>query len=97
VNPVIISPDAQDEITNALAVSRDAARLRAAIDDGLALIQTNPQIGAAVGRRRGRRYVLTARIPYSIIYTETADEIRVVAFPHQKQRPGYWKNRLPKT
>jgi plasmid stabilization system protein ParE len=95
VNPVVIDQDARDEIDNALAVSRDAPQLQAAINDALALIQANPQIGARIGRRRGR-YVFT-RFPYSIVYCEEPNLIRVVAFPHSSRKPGYWKNRLPKT
>jgi plasmid stabilization system protein ParE len=96
VNPVVIDQDAQDEIDNALTVSQDPARLRAAISDALALIQANPQIGARVGRRQGRQYILTNRLPYSIVYVEEPNQIRVVAFPHTSRKPGYWKNRLPK-
>jgi hypothetical protein len=95
VNPVVIDPDAQDEIDNALTVSRDAARLQTAITDLLALIQANPQIGARVGRQ-GARQTLLNGFPYSIVYVEEPNQIRVVAFPHTSRRPGYWKNRLPK-
>lgn len=91
----IISPDAQAEIEAAILSSRDAARLRAAIDDALATIGANPQIAARVGRSPVRQYIFTG-FPYSIVYTETATEIRVIAFPHSSRKPGYWKNRLPK-
>ncbi len=92
----VIAPEAQNEIANALAISRNAGRLRIAVDRALAAIGANPMIATRIGRSRFRRYILTGRIPYSIIYTETADEIRVVAFAHNARRPGYWKNRLPK-
>ena len=93
MTPVII-PDAQDEINNALAVSRDAARFRAAIEDALATIGANPQIAARIGRSRFRRYIFTD-FPYSIIYAVLGDEVRVIAFPHSSRKPGYWKHRLP--
>ncbi|QJW93578.1 hypothetical protein [Frigoriglobus tundricola] len=46
----VISPDAQDEIDNALVASRDAARFQTAIKDALTAIGTNPQIAARIGR-----------------------------------------------
>lgn len=96
MNGVTWEPHALQEFNDALAASRDAARFRAAVDAALALIQANPQIGAAVGRRRGRQHALTGRLPYSIVYTDDATGIRVVAFPHSSRKPGYWLNRLPR-
>lgn len=96
MNPVVIDPLAQDEIDTALTVSRNAARLQVAITRALARIQANPQIGARIGRRGARRHGLTRRIPYSIVYVDEPNLIRVVAFPHGRQRPGYWRNRLPR-
>lgn len=34
------------------------------------------------------------RFPYSVIYTEDAPGILVLAIAHQHRKPGYWKNRL---
>ncbi len=97
MNPVAIDPDARDEIDNALAVSRNAARLRTALAAALARIQANPQIGVAISGTQGRQYAFVRpRLPYSIVYVEETNRIRVVAFPHHKRRPGYWRNRLPK-
>ncbi|MFN9726578.1 type II toxin-antitoxin system RelE/ParE family toxin [Acidovorax sp.] len=34
------------------------------------------------------------RFPYSVIYTEDAPGILVLAIAHLHRKPGYWKNRL---
>ena len=34
------------------------------------------------------------RFPYSILYVDEPDRIRVIAVAHQKRRPGYWHGRL---
>ncbi len=54
-------------------------------------IKTQPQAGTPiVGRYRTR---ILRRFPYTIIYTESADEILILAVAHQKRLPGYWGNR----
>ncbi|OGA13510.1 MAG: hypothetical protein A3H32_06905 [Betaproteobacteria bacterium RIFCSPLOWO2_02_FULL_63_19] len=40
-----------------------------------------------------RRYVLR-RFPYTIIYRADPEEIVIVAYAHQRRRPGFWRNRL---
>lgn len=40
-----------------------------------------------------RRYVLR-RFPYAIIYRGGPEEIVIVAYAHQRRRPGYWRSRL---
>ncbi len=32
--------------------------------------------------------------PYRIVYFTRGDEIVVVAYAHERRRPGYWKKRL---
>lgn len=32
--------------------------------------------------------------PYSVIYLIDGGDLVIVAYPHDKQRPGYWKHRL---
>lgn len=44
----------------------------------------NPQIYA-------RR---VAGFPFSVIYVELDDEIFVVAYAHERRRPGYWMHRI---
>jgi plasmid stabilization system protein ParE len=44
-------------------------------------------------RGRVRRYLLR-RFSYALIYAELPEEIVVVAVPHLRRRPGYWRKRL---
>lgn len=84
---------ARQEYEDALAVSRDSAEFQRAIEEALQDIASGRIVHTQVPRTPARRCAL--RIPpYSIIYTETDDEIRVWAFAHHKRKPGYWKNRL---
>jgi toxin ParE1/3/4 len=87
------TPDAQDEFDHALAVSPDPTELQRVVEAALRDIAAGVITHAAVPRTPCRQCVLTA-VPYTIIYTETDDEIRVVAFSHHKRKPGYWKRRL---
>jgi len=34
------------------------------------------------------------RFPYSVIYTQDAADILVLAIAHQHRKPAYWRNRL---
>jgi hypothetical protein len=95
VKGVAWEPPALDEFDDALAVSRDPTAFQRAVDDALNAIATGRITYATVGRSVARECPLTTP-PYSIIYTETDDEIRVWVFAHQKRRRGYWKNRLLK-
>ena len=40
------------------------------------------------------RQVRLLRYPYLVVYAVSDDEIRVVAFAHERQLPGYWADRL---
>lgn len=47
--------------------------------------------------RRRRSVVRSLRIrsfPYRLIYTARAGSILVLAYAHEKRRPGYWEHRL---
>jgi toxin ParE1/3/4 len=33
------------------------------------------------------------RFPYTLIFIELTDEIRVIAVAHNRRRPGYWRKR----
>ncbi len=82
-------------MNDGLAGSRDPAEFQRAVDEALTDIANGRIVHAQVPRTPARRCILTTP-PYSIVYTETDDEIRVFAFPHHKRRTNYWKNRLPK-
>ncbi|MGL6094305.1 MAG: type II toxin-antitoxin system RelE/ParE family toxin [Fimbriiglobus sp.] len=91
--PIVWDADARAEFDDGLSVSADPARFRADVDAVVARIAVNPQCGARVGRYRVREYIFT-RLPYSLIYGEGMLAVRIVAFAHQKRRPGYWISRL---
>ncbi|MFW5920536.1 MAG: type II toxin-antitoxin system RelE/ParE family toxin [Polyangiales bacterium] len=40
------------------------------------------------------RRVSLSRFPYSVVYIEHGEEVRIVAIAHHKRRPGYWTDRL---
>lgn len=40
------------------------------------------------------RRALLPHFPYSLIFLDLEDEIRVLAVAHQKRQPGYWLPRL---
>ena len=44
-------------------------------------------------RGRGRRRYLMKRFQYSLIYTVSGDEIRILAVAHHSRRPDYWAGR----
>ena len=43
--------------------------------------------------RHGKRRYLMRRFPYSLIYTVSDEEIRILAVAHHSRRPGYWRGR----
>jgi len=40
-----------------------------------------------------RRYLL-ARFPFSVIYLDKPDMVKIIAVAHHKRRPAYWKRRV---
>lgn len=61
------------------------------IDQGLALVVASPGLWPLF-EAGARKYVLP-NFPYSLIYREAVDEIKVVAVAHHKRRPRYWIGR----
>ena len=41
----------------------------------------------------GTQRLLLNNFPYAIVYREFHDHVRVIAVPHERRRPGYWKAR----
>ena len=88
----------------ALAELQDAAAFYSAsanVELGLAfvaefertanLILANPMLGAIFRGSRRRHFL--RRFPYSVIYQINVEDIRVIAVPHHRRRPGYWASR----
>jgi toxin ParE1/3/4 len=69
----------------------------AAVDAAVELIQSHPAGGRrAPGVRKTvpARRILLRRFPYAVVYLELERELRILAFAHERRRPGYWKRRL---
>jgi len=52
----------------------------------------HPALGSP-WRGRGRRRYTMRHFPYSLVYTISGDEIRILAVAHHSRRPGYWAAR----
>ncbi|MCB9465731.1 MAG: type II toxin-antitoxin system RelE/ParE family toxin [Candidatus Eisenbacteria bacterium] len=42
----------------------------------------------------GARAVHVSKFPYSVIVVQEGSVLWIVAFAHQRRRPGYWRDRL---
>jgi hypothetical protein len=65
----------------------------------LSLLEESTRVGTpirGVDPGLGVRRVLLRKFPYSVVFVEMANEIRVLAFAHTRRRPGYWMERLEK-
>lgn len=90
---LIAQPEAQAEIDNALKHSRQPVDFRLAIQAMWQTVLGQPDIA---GQERGsicRRFIMR-KYPYSAIYFVDVDRLIVLAFPHHRQRPNYWRRRL---
>ncbi len=56
------------------------------------LLIENPRMGRRV--RTDRRSVVLKRFPYRLVYTLDDIGILIIAVAHQRQRPGYWGERV---
>lgn len=70
----------------------------AAVDVAIELIEVNPKIGSRLPGVSGEdvRRVLVHRFPYHVVYIELPDRIQVLAVAHERRRPGYWADRIPR-
>ena len=62
------------------------------VNRALLLIERHPQAWSPIGR--GLRCCRLAVFRYGLIYRIRAGQIEIVAVAHDRQRPGYWRNRL---
>jgi len=63
----------------------------AEFDRSAKLLGDYPKLGTT-WRGRVRRLPLR-RFPYSIVYSLSQVEVRILAVAHQRRRPGFWKGR----
>ena len=64
------------------------------VREALRLITENPGAWQASEHERDVRRFVMDRFPFTIVYTELADEILVIAIAHASREPGYWRTRL---
>ena len=96
---VIFDPDAKEEFLEAVRYYERCQiglgrRFRHAVEASVEKIAAAPfmyRILHAPFRR-----CLLQKFPYSIIYTIEPEHIRVIAVGHNKRKPEYWTNRIPR-
>ena len=64
----------------------------AEFERSVALLRQYPQIGSPW--RGALRRLPIRRFPYSIVYYQSGDVLRIVAMAHQERKPGYWRGRV---
>lgn len=87
---------AREEFLEAVAFySAETPRLGTEFIDefehALGLIAANPGLGSPYEENTRRK--LLRRFPFQLIYEVQSDHILVVAVAHERQRPGYWRER----
>ena len=65
-----------------------------AVREAVRLVAQNPGAWQASEHGRDVRRFVMDRFPFTIIYTELANEILVIAIAHASREPGYWRTRL---
>ncbi len=99
---LVIEPEAEDELAAALDWYDEqepglGAALLAETDAVLNGLRRGALRGTGVPSVRAElsvRRVLLARFPYAVVFVDREDEVYVIAFAHQRRRPGYWRHRL---
>jgi plasmid stabilization system protein ParE len=102
VKVVRLSPEAIDELVEAAGWYRARwpgleSEFLAEVDRVLPLIGNSP---TAFPRLRDLpedlviRRALLPRFPYTLIFMDLGEHIRVLAVAHAKRRPGYWLERV---
>lgn len=70
-----------------------AARFIAALDEAVARVSTQPAMWPS--DVHGTRACRLRKFPYQLVYIEQPTRVLVLAVPHNRRRPGYWRRRLP--
>jgi plasmid stabilization system protein ParE len=92
-------PEAEEEFLEAVSyyeaqVPGLGERLSAEVRTATAVLLQYPEIGSSIDEEL--RKALLDRFPYYLIYTASSEAIYVVAFAHERRRPGYWQARVEK-
>jgi toxin ParE1/3/4 len=100
--PVRFDPEAEEELFAAVSWYQGhrpglGVELMDAVQEAMRRItQTPASLGLAPGvsTSLGVRRCPLQRFPYSLVFLELSEEIRVLAVAHHRRRPGYWRSRL---
>ena len=102
--PILFEPEAVEELEAAALFYEErsvglGSAFLAAVDGAIErLHKTGVSVHAAppgISPETGIRRILLHRFPFSIVFVELDEEIRVLAVAHASRRPGYWKKREP--
>jgi plasmid stabilization system protein ParE len=89
-------PEAEQEFVEAAAyyernVTGLGERFGSEVRHAIERLLEYPKLGVPMDADLSR--LMLTRFPYSLIYSFTADLLRVVAVAHARRRPGYWRSR----
>ena len=70
-------------------------RFLANVEKAIELILLFPEAAPVIGKTV--RQKVLSRFPYSLIYVFEKNAVFFLAVAHQKQKPMYWKDRLPRS
>lgn len=93
-----LHPEALGDLRDAASFYREQAgtslsqAFLSQFDESINRLLQHPKLGSP-WRGRGRRRYLMKHFPYSLVYTVTGDEIRILAVAHHSRRPGFWASR----
>ncbi len=93
-----LHPDALGDLRDAASFYREQAGTSLSqsflgeFEQSINILLQHPGLGSPWRGRRRRRYLMK-HFPYSLIYTVSGDEIRILAVAHHSRRPGYWNGR----
>jgi toxin ParE1/3/4 len=93
-----LHPEAEADLRDAAEFYRERAgntlsqSLLAEFEQSVNILLQHPGLGSP-WRGGGRRRYLLKRFPYSLVYTISVEEIRILAVAHHSRRPGYWRGR----
>ena len=91
-----VHPDADTEIVDAVNWYKSrsltaADGLAVAFERTVEMIRQYPELYPLYDDTH--RFARLKKYPYSIVYKTDGVTVRVIAIPHDKQRPGYWAGR----
>ena len=100
--PLRTEEEAEDELSEAIRHYEERRAglgedFLAAVDKALARIVRLPGSGAPLPQvplELGVRRIPVEGFPYRVVYLDTPEAIRILAFAHIRRRPGYWLPRL---